>query len=60
VEHERVLLHTVSIALPVVAVLLGVTTPATAFSGFSSTTWFLVLGVFGISASVAKTVFFTG
>ena len=47
--------HTVSIALPVVAVLLGVTTPATAFSGFSSTTWFLVLGVFGISASVAKT-----
>ena len=47
--------HTVSIALPVVAVLLDATTPARAFSGFSSATWFLVLAVFGISASVAKT-----
>ncbi len=47
--------HTVSIGLPVVAVLLGVAAPAVAFSGFSSATWFLVLAVFGISASVAKT-----
>ena len=47
--------HTVSIALPVAAVLLNVATPAEAFSGFSSSTWFLVLAVFGISASVAKT-----
>jgi di/tricarboxylate transporter/CRP-like cAMP-binding protein len=47
--------HTVSIGLPVVAVLLGVTTPAVAFSGFSSSTWFLVLAVFGISVSIAKT-----
>jgi branched-chain amino acid transport system substrate-binding protein len=47
--------HTVSIALPVAAVLLDATTPAKAFSGFSSATWFLVLAVFGISASVAKT-----
>ena len=47
--------HTVSIGLPVVAVLLGITKPALAFSGFSSSTWFLVLAVFGISASIAKT-----
>jgi DASS family divalent anion:Na+ symporter len=47
--------HTVSIGLPVVAVLLGATKPAAAFSGFSSGTWFLVLAVFGISASIAKT-----
>jgi di/tricarboxylate transporter/CRP-like cAMP-binding protein len=47
--------HTVSIGLPVMAVLLGATTPAAAFSGFSSSTWFLVLAVFGISSSVAKT-----
>jgi hypothetical protein len=37
--------HTVSIGLPVVAVLLGITKPALAFSGFSSSTWFLVLAV---------------
>ncbi len=47
--------HTVSIGLPVAAVLLGATKPAVAFSGFSSGTWFLVLAVFGISASIAKT-----
>ncbi len=47
--------HTVSIGLPVVAVLLGAAKPALAFSGFSSSTWFLVLAVFGISASIAKT-----
>ena len=47
--------HTVSMALPIVAVLLGIATPAVAFSGFSSSTWFLVLGVFGISAAVSKT-----
>ncbi|MEO0248398.1 MAG: SLC13 family permease [candidate division WOR-3 bacterium] len=47
--------HTVSMALPIIAVLLGITTPAVAFSGFSSSTWFLVLGVFGISAAVSKT-----
>ena len=47
--------HTISIGLPVVAVLLGATKPAAAFSGFSSSTWFLVLAVFGISASIAKT-----
>jgi anion transporter len=46
---------TVSIGLPVVAVLLGATKPAAAFSGFSSSTWFLVLAVFGLSASIAKT-----
>jgi di/tricarboxylate transporter/CRP-like cAMP-binding protein len=47
--------HTVSIALPVATVLLGITTPGIAFSGFSSSTWFLVLGVFGLSAAISKT-----
>ncbi len=47
--------HTVSIALPVVAVLLGITPAQVAFSGFSSSTWFLVLGVFGLSAAISKT-----
>jgi anion transporter len=47
--------HTVSIALPVFAVFLGAASPATAFSGFSSSTWFLVLAVFGLSAAISKT-----
>jgi di/tricarboxylate transporter len=47
--------HTVSIALPVMAVFLGAASPATAFSGFSSSTWFLVLAVFGLSAAISKT-----
>jgi anion transporter len=47
--------HTVSSALPVTAVFLGATSPATAFSGFSSSTWFLVLAVFGLSAAISKT-----
>jgi di/tricarboxylate transporter len=47
--------HTVSIGLPVVAVLLNIATPAAAFSGFSSSTWFLVLAVFGLSAAISKT-----
>ena len=47
--------HTVSIALPVFTVLLRITTPERAFSGFSSPTWFLVLGVFAISAAISKT-----
>jgi di/tricarboxylate transporter len=46
---------TVSIALPVAAVVSGAATPTAAFSGFSSSTWFLVLGVLGMSAAISKT-----
>jgi len=35
--------------------LLGITPASVAFSGFSSSTWFLVLGVFGLSAAISKT-----
>jgi anion transporter len=47
--------YVVAIALPVLAVLLGATTPEKALSGFSSPAWFLVLGVFAISAAISKT-----
>jgi len=47
--------HVVAVALPVLAVLLGATTPANALQGFASPTWFLVLGVFAIAASISKT-----
>ncbi len=45
----------VSMALPVAAVVSGAATPGAAFSGFSSSTWFLVLGVLGLSAAISKT-----
>jgi anion transporter len=47
--------HVVAVALPVLAVLFGVATPENAFHGFASPTWFLVLGVFAIVASISKT-----
>ena len=47
--------HAVSIALMVLAMLLGIATPEKALSGFSSSSWFLVLGVFAISAAISKT-----
>jgi len=47
--------HVVSLSLPVLAVLLGVTATETAFSGFSNSSWYLLLGVFAISASISKT-----
>jgi branched-chain amino acid transport system substrate-binding protein len=47
--------HAVSIALIVLAMLLGVATPEKVLSGFSSSSWFLVLGVFAISAAISKT-----
>jgi len=47
--------HAVSVALAVLVVLFGVTTPEKALSGFSSSSWFLVLGIFAISAAIAKT-----
>jgi len=47
--------HAVSVALPVLAVLLGAAVPRDAFSGFSNPSWFLVLGVFALSAAIART-----
>jgi branched-chain amino acid transport system substrate-binding protein len=47
--------HAVSVALPVLAVLLGAAAPRDAFSGFSNPSWFLVLGVFALSAAIART-----
>ncbi len=47
--------HVVALALPVLAVLFGTTTAEKAFSGFSNPAWFLVLGVFAISAAISKT-----
>ncbi|HSL91239.1 MAG TPA: SLC13 family permease, partial [Candidatus Limnocylindrales bacterium] len=47
--------HAVSVALPVLAVLLGAAAPRDAFSGFSTPSWFLVLGVFALSAAIART-----
>jgi branched-chain amino acid transport system substrate-binding protein len=47
--------HVVTIALPLIAVLFGVAAPEKAFSGFSSPAWFLVLGVFAITAAISRT-----
>lgn len=47
--------HVVALALPVLAVLFGTTTAEKAFSGFSNPAWFLVLGVFAVSAAISKT-----
>ena len=47
--------HAVSMALPVLAVLLGAAAPRDAFSGFANPSWFLVLGMFGLSAAIART-----
>ncbi len=47
--------HAVAIALPIFSVLFGVTTAKVALSGFASSSWFLVLGVFAISAAISKT-----
>jgi anion transporter len=47
--------HVVAIALPVIAVVCGITSPGKAFSGYSSSSWFLVLGVFALTAAVSKT-----
>ncbi len=47
--------HVVSVALPLLAVLLGAAPDAKAFSGFSSPTWFLIIGVFAIAAAISRT-----
>ena len=47
--------YVVAVALPILAVLFGATSPEKALSGFSSPAWFLVLGVFAISAAISKT-----
>jgi len=47
--------HPVAVALPILAVLFGITSPEKAFSGFSNPSWFMVLGIFAISAAISKT-----
>lgn len=47
--------HAVAVALPVLIVMTGIAPAKIAFSGFASTSWFLVLGVFALSAAVART-----
>jgi CRP-like cAMP-binding protein len=47
--------HAVAVALPIFAVLFGADNPAKAFAGFSTSSWFLVIGVFAISAAISKT-----
>ncbi len=47
--------HAVTVALPLLAVLFGIAAPEKAFSGFSSPSWFLVLGVFAITAAISRT-----
>jgi branched-chain amino acid transport system substrate-binding protein len=46
--------HAVALALPLGAVVCGVARPETAFSGFSSPSWLLTLGVFAIAAAVSR------
>jgi branched-chain amino acid transport system substrate-binding protein len=47
--------HAVAVAVTVLAMLLGIAGPEKALSGFSSSSWFLVLGIFAISAAISKT-----
>ena len=47
--------HAVAVALPILAVIFGSALSSQAFSGFSSPSWFLVLGVFALSAAVSRT-----
>jgi anion transporter len=47
--------HAVAIALPVIIAILGLAPPEKAFSGFSSSSWFLVFGIYAITAAVGKT-----
>ncbi len=47
--------HAVALALPLAAVLLKSASPGAAFAGFSHPSWFLVLGVFAISAAISRT-----
>ncbi|MGE5396712.1 MAG: SLC13 family permease [Chitinophagales bacterium] len=47
--------NAISLALPVAVVLFGVADTQNAFSGFSSSSWFLVLGVLAIGAAMTNT-----
>lgn len=47
--------NAVSLALPVMVVLFGIAPAETAFAGFASPAWFLVLAVFALSAAISKT-----
>ncbi|MZP30462.1 cyclic nucleotide-binding domain-containing protein [Heliobacterium undosum] len=47
--------HAIALCLPLAAVLLQATTPAVAFSGFSHSSWFLILGVSALTAGISRT-----
>ncbi|KAF0221778.1 MAG: ABC-type branched-chain amino acid transport system periplasmic [Geobacteraceae bacterium] len=47
--------HAVAVSLPVLTVLCGAAGAEKAFAGFSSPSWFLVLGVFAVSAAISRT-----
>ncbi|MZP30459.1 cyclic nucleotide-binding domain-containing protein [Heliobacterium undosum] len=47
--------HAVALCLPLAAVLLQATTPNIAFSGFSHSSWFLILGVSALTAGISRT-----
>jgi anion transporter len=47
--------HAVAVSLPVLTVLFGAARAETAFAGFSTPSWFLVLGVFAVSAAICRT-----
>ncbi|MBM7867392.1 cyclic nucleotide-binding domain-containing protein [Heliobacterium gestii] len=47
--------HAVALCLPLAAVLLHAATPTAAFSGFSNSSWFLILGVSALTAGISRT-----
>ncbi|MHB8157957.1 MAG: SLC13 family permease [Desulfocucumaceae bacterium] len=47
--------HVISFSMPVLAVIFHASGPDRAFSGFSSPSWFLILGVLAITAAISKT-----
>ncbi|HBV95586.1 MAG TPA: hypothetical protein DEF36_00845 [Desulfotomaculum sp.] len=47
--------HVISLAMPLLAVIFQAAGPDRAFAGFSSPSWFLILGVLAITAAISKT-----
>ncbi|MBM7867393.1 cyclic nucleotide-binding domain-containing protein [Heliobacterium gestii] len=47
--------HAIALCLPLAAVLVHATKPAVAFSGFSHSSWFLILGVSALTAGISRT-----
>lgn len=46
--------YVVALGMGIAWVLLGVAPTATAFSGFATSTWFLMLGILGLAAALAR------